>query len=107
MAEAKHTPAPWWRDDDGFIAVGHGDTYRTLADFDCSPDIDIDEREANKALAIAAPDMLDILKGAVSDWSTFENADEPVNGGDMVEWFGGFYQKAKAAIAKAEGRSNG
>lgn len=61
----KHTPAPWWRDDDGFVAAGHGDTYRTLADFDCSTDIDIDEREANKALAIAAPELLSAAKAAL------------------------------------------
>jgi len=63
---AKHTSGPYWRDDDGFIAAGSGDTYVTLADFDCSNDIDIDEREANKDLFIAAPELLEACKEAHS-----------------------------------------
>ncbi|MES2287742.1 MAG: hypothetical protein V4547_18775 [Bacteroidota bacterium] len=43
----KHTEWELWRDDDGFIAIGHGDNYHTFADLDCS-DLDISEREANK-----------------------------------------------------------
>lgn len=58
--DTKHTPAPWWRDDDGFIAAGSGETYVTVADADCS-DMDIDEREANKTLIIAAPEMIESL----------------------------------------------
>lgn len=42
-----HTQGAMWRDDDGFLAIGKGDDYKTVADFDCS-DMDIDEREANK-----------------------------------------------------------
>ena len=60
--KTRHTPGPWWRDDDGFIAAGADETYVTIADFDCSLDIDIDEREANKSLAIASPDMLAALE---------------------------------------------
>lgn len=67
--EQKHTQGPWWRDDDGFIAAGSGDSYVTIADFDCTHDIDIDEREANKSLATAAPDMLAALKRCVDQLS--------------------------------------
>ena len=28
------TPEEWW-EDDGFVAAGHGDTYRTVADARC------------------------------------------------------------------------
>jgi hypothetical protein len=58
----KHTPGPWWRDDDGFVAAGHGDTYVTVATANCSSDLDIDEREANTALIVNSPRMLDLLR---------------------------------------------
>lgn len=58
------TPGPWWRDDDGFIASGSDETYVTVADFDCSQDIDPDEREANKRAALALPDLLAALDRA-------------------------------------------
>lgn len=50
----------------------------------------------------AAPDLLAALKRAMEAWPDWEN-DEPVNGGDMVEWFGEWRQTALAAITKAEG----
>lgn len=58
----EHTPGPWWRDDDGFIASGSGDTYLTVASPNCSNDIDIDEREANANLIAAAPCLLTALQ---------------------------------------------
>ena len=57
-----HTPGPWWRDDDGFIAAGANETYVTVASPNCSHDIDIDEREANARLIAAAPEMLSYLQ---------------------------------------------
>ena len=53
-----HTPGPWWRDDDGFIASGSDETYITVASPNCSEDIDIDEREANARLMAASPELL-------------------------------------------------
>ena len=61
------TPGPWWRDDDGFIAAGSGDSYVTIADFDCTKDLTIDEREANKTLAIAVHDLLAVLQEFTRD----------------------------------------
>ena len=29
------TPGEWWEDDDGFVAAGQGDSYRTVADARC------------------------------------------------------------------------
>jgi hypothetical protein len=49
----KHTKGKWIRDYQGFIANAKGDV---IADFDMAA-IDIDEREANKTLACAAPRM--------------------------------------------------
>ena len=34
-ALAAATPGEWWEDDDGFVAAGHGDSYRTVADARC------------------------------------------------------------------------
>lgn len=53
----------------------------------------------------AAPDMLAALRKAIDDWPTWDDQDEPVNGGDLVEWFGNWRKSALAAIAKAEGRA--
>lgn len=53
--------------------------------------------------AAASPDMLAALRKAIDDWPTWDNPDEPVNGGDLVEWFDSWRRSALAAIAKAEG----
>jgi hypothetical protein len=63
---SRHTPGPWWRDDDGFISAGSGDDYVTIADPQCS-DMDIDEREANARLIAAAPTMIDLLRSAADE----------------------------------------
>lgn len=51
----------------------------------------------------AAPYMLAVLRKAIDDWPTWDDQHEPVNGGDLVEWFGNWRTSALAAIAKAEG----
>lgn len=38
---------------------------------------------------------------AIEDWPQWDT-DEPVNGGDMVEWFGNWIETAKRAVAMAE-----
>ena len=69
----------------------------------------------NDPLGKAAPAMLAALRRALEDWPQFETdsaplapgciADEaePVNGGDLVEWFGQWRDAVKDVIAKAEG----
>lgn len=60
--KAKHTPGPWWIDDDGCIASGHGDDYVTVADPWCMPTKDAAlEVEANARLIAAAPETLSTL----------------------------------------------
>ena len=97
MNTVKHTPKPWWRDDDGFIAAGSGETHVIIADADCS-DMDIDEREANKALMIAAPELLEMLKTVVDRRAggTTRHVNIKLK---REQWF-----EICAAIAKAEGR---
>ena len=39
-----------------------------------------------------------LLRRAVEDWPQFDS-DEPVNGGDLVEWFASFRANAKRLIS--------
>lgn len=68
MAKNKHTPGPWLRSVDGFVCAMIDDEEVIVADFDCSKGIDLDEREANKALAIAAPEMFAALADHILPW---------------------------------------
>ena len=92
-----HTPAPWWRDDDGFIASGSDKTYITVASPNCSEDIDIDEREANARLIAAAPELLAALEDA-----EFLLRKAGLIAGPMQDSFKRSATDARAAIAKAK-----
>lgn len=98
-----HTPGPWWRDDDGFIAAGNGDTYVTIADADCSR-MDIAEREANKNLIASAPELLDKARQVI-DWLHENDMDNTGSAGKgCFEHEGTEYGQVtelKAAIEKA------
>lgn len=52
-ASVGELPEHLWRDDDGFIAQGKGDTYKTFADTNVNDD-DIDDRERRTDQIIAA-----------------------------------------------------
>jgi len=101
MTIPKHTPSPWWIDDDGFLAAGGGDTYVTLADFDCTPDLGIDEREANKALAAAAPELLQALEELIRVTDYVPCVTRYLGTGDGKRLFQARNQAARA-IAKAK-----
>lgn len=60
--ETKHTPGPWWIDDDHNIAAGNGDCYKTIADPRCMSPENHEEMDANAHLIAAAPEMLELLK---------------------------------------------
>ena len=92
-----HTPGPWWRDDDGFIASGSDKTYITVASPNCSEDIDIDEREANARLIAAAPELLAALEDA-----EFLLRKAGLIAGPMQDSFKRSATDARAAIAKAK-----
>jgi hypothetical protein len=66
-----------------------------------------EEDKAAMQCAAASPDMLAALRKAIGDWPTWDDPDEAVNGGDLVEWFDSWRRSALTAIAKAEGRANG
>ena len=51
---SKHSPLPFWIDDDHFIASGKNDEYLTVADPHASNDIDPCEIEANAEFIVRA-----------------------------------------------------
>ncbi len=44
----------------------------------------------------------DLLVEAVDAWPEFDDPDEPVNGGDLVEWFGEWRKRAKKVIREED-----
>lgn len=90
---AEHTPGPWEAIEDTVRARG---SQRAIAD--CGTWHVGTQDKANARLIAAAPDLLDALKAAV-EWI---DPDEP----DLVnrEECAADLEKARAAIAKAEGR---
>jgi len=70
----EHTPGPWTRDEAGFI-MADGET---IADSQCSTNLDIDEREANGTLIAAAPDLLEACKGIVDGFDEWEGPEEDI-----------------------------
>ena len=91
---SKHTPGPWdqrYFDDAKVIVVGPKKgqgTKRTLVATLTGP-----EREANGNLLVAAPDLLEALSEVIDlfEWKESGGPEEQA------------YDKAVAAIAKAEG----
>ena len=88
---AQHTPGPWWQGstlDDSVFAAGGGDEVCVAVCPERSVISDGAETYANARLIAAAPDLLEALKAvvAVADRKTVE------------------FERARAAIAKAEGR---
>ena len=65
------TPGEWWEDDDGFVAAGHGDSYRTVADARCDVAPFSDANTEFITLAhnnmAALLEAVEILEGAYSD----------------------------------------
>jgi len=83
-----HTPGPWkfTRDDDVYDA--NDDVVGGISGPTAS------EQRANARLVAAAPDMLEVLRSLVRD-----------NAGVTHEYLHIIRAKARAAIAKAEGRT--
>jgi hypothetical protein len=90
--------------DDGRLAVV------TAGDVICVSEDNIrvgDEIAAKNFRRISAlPDALAALQQALDAWPDWDDGG-PVNGGDMVEWFGNWRETVKAALTKAEGSTNG
>lgn len=96
-----HVPGPYKVVDITRIeAAGYGLVAHVRGDL-----ADPQTRQTAHMLA-AAPKMLAEFKRIFADWPQLDT-DEPINGGDMVDWFCQFAERARALIAKAERRSNG
>lgn len=100
--KAKHTPGPWaitrrWADGKRIIVEGNQEDWFRLEAHVVCDDCDTDTAEANARLIAAAPDLLEACKAmlrthGVHGPCTHHNCDSC----EMA------YDKAKAAIAKAE-----
>lgn len=92
-----HTPGPWWTTDDGIRDSGgyiaHTNSVLTYERQDERYAREIVQREADKKLIAAAPDLLEALKDALS---IFEFGDD-----DKTVLAPKWVARARAAIAKA------
>jgi hypothetical protein len=96
-AAVTHTPGPWWLDDDGFVAAGSSDTYRTVADPRCMIATDMSgEMDANARLIAAAPDLLAAARNAANVLAGLAIGDL-----DTVTRDSPALQQLRAAIAQA------
>ena len=64
------TPEEWW-EDDGFVAAGHGDTYRTVADARCDV---APFSDANTEFIILAHNLMPTLLEAIDLLETVSSA---------------------------------
>lgn len=104
--EQKFPKVDLWRDDDGFIANGHGDDYQTFADTNVN-DLDIDDRERNTEFIITAcnsyHDMYEALKEIEQFLTSYEIFDR--NGRNMYEDISDTFEIIQAALSKANPQS--
>ena len=68
QAFSQVTPGEWWEDDDGFVAAGHGDSYRTVADARCDV---APFSDANTEFIALAHNMMPQLLEAVVELGRF------------------------------------
>lgn len=101
--EVRHTPGPWSIDASGELVIGSASTGTQASDFSNGVQ-DYPEALANLKLAAAAPELLEALEDALDYRRDAFEGDESVSGADLVEFFSIWRERAKNAIAKAEGR---
>ena len=98
----KHTPGPWYRDRNSYVASEVGTVARAYAGGRAATTKEGRLVEAaNAALIAAAPELLDALQRE-QEWRDREAAGELDDGWDYETMVG---QYRRAAIAKAEGRT--
>jgi hypothetical protein len=65
-----------------------------------------ENRTATNALAdlfAAAPELIALLEEANSVWGEAFADNNPIDGGDLVEWFAAWFPKVRTAIGGARG----
>lgn len=92
---SKLIEGPWWVDDDGYIVMGSGDDYRTVADLICSG-IGLENKRAVRDLIAAAPELRDMLIKVMST--------DAVRFAEQSARPGCVYEKARELIAKLGGQ---
>lgn len=104
MGETRHTPGPWevgtatanfpTQIGDQYLSVGNESLDRGICRVSPLTTID-DQDEANASLIAAAPELLAALEGLIS-----------IGKRDLSNpKYDGYFEAARAAIAKAEGRA--
>lgn len=104
----KHTPGPWFVDDDGDICVSDPNSpmgREMVADAFQMDDEPNDVREANARLIAAAPELLEACHTVAGFLSKLENCDTSDPLWTLrVRIHKPLWDKLRPAIAKAEGR---
>lgn len=106
MNKPKHTPGPWFVSAGSKYVLAGGGTYRAVAEaFTCSDKwgmapISEAERDANKRLIAAAPEMLELLKAIYKAASDGEKMSDGAGKHRMLK---NIQFNAAQAIAKTEG----
>jgi hypothetical protein len=62
------------------------------------------EWEAIRPLLASAPNLFAVLDEAEICWGDDFASGNPINGGDLVEWFAAWLPKVRAAIAVVQGQ---
>jgi hypothetical protein len=65
------------------------------------------EWKAIRPLLVSAPNLLAVLGEAEICWGDEFASDNPIDGGDLVEWFGQWLPTVRIAIAAAQGQEAG
>ena len=98
-----HTPIPWWLDEDGCIAAGSDDSYKTVAQvLDTG---DPNETQANRCLMATAPELLEMLGEMIQmvEYLAPEKFDDEAH----EQEFRGRIRRARELAEKAKGEGNG
>jgi hypothetical protein len=65
------------------------------------------EWDAIRPLLASAPNLLAVLDEAETGWGDEFASGNPINGGDLVEWFAEWLPKVRTAIAAVQGQKAG
>jgi len=107
---SNYTPGEWTFEGEGdefWIVDENGRQLAAVPYRDTGDGLEPLETEdgANARLMAAAPALLAALQEAVAAFpQSFDGNEEELNGGDLLEWFSEWREKAKAAVAIAAGR---
>ena len=100
----KHTPGPWWTTDHGIRDVGgyiaHTNSVQRYEGQDERYAREVAQRDADKRLLAAAPDLLEALEALAGLYPSSEEMNESDDYSvTEIDWV----EIARAAIAKATG----